>query len=182
MISLLLVSLLAAQPVTVRSTQVRISGTSNLHDWSCQAGTVEPKIQVQPASAGPGLLPTAVTITVRVDSIRCGNDTMDGKLRDALKAAEHPTIHFVLASAQAVDPTGTKLLARGRLTIAGVSRDLAFVARLRRDGGEVEVSGDVPVEMGDYGVSPPTALLGMLVTGRQVVVHFTVSTLIGTQD
>lgn len=180
MFSLLIAGLLAAAPapsqtLVVRSTHLWISGTSNLHDWTCEAPAVHPRIQVEAQGSGPGLLPSAVDLTVPVAAIRCGNDTMDGKLRDALKAAAHPSIEFALTSAQAVSSQGDKVLARGRLTIAGVTRRIGFVAHLTRHGEEVQVQGDVPVEMPDYQVTPPTALFGTLKTGKQVVVHFALS-------
>lgn len=162
----------ASHPLSVRSTRLWISGTSNLHDWSCEAPDTQPRIEVEPAGSGPGLLPSAVDVTVPVATIRCGSDTMDGKLREALGAKSHPTIEFVLTSAQALGAGGEKVLARGRLRIGGVTRTIGFVAHLSRQGDDVEVKGDVPVEMPDYQVTPPTALFGALKTGKQVVVHF----------
>jgi len=174
--TLLLLALLAASPTPQRlsllSAKMSISGTSNLHDWSCDVPQPQPKIDVQPADTPTGLLPSAVALEVPVGAITCGNGTMEGKLRDALDVKHHPNIEFTLASARSLN-RGDKVLARGHLKIAAVGRDIAFVARIQQAGTRVEVAGDVPVQMSDYQVTPPTALMGMLTTGNQVVVHFT---------
>ena len=168
---LLLLPLFAASPspLTARSTQLWVSGTSNVHDWKCDAQSVKTRIEVTDFDSG--VLPSAVEVSIPVGALHCGKSQMDEKLEDALKAKDHPEIDFVLNYARAVNGV-KRLLVEGRLTIAGVTRKVAFLADAASSAGALTVTGRVPVEMSDYGVDPPTALLGMLKTGNQVVVHF----------
>jgi polyisoprenoid-binding protein YceI len=161
----------AVHTVTLHATKVWITGTSNLHDWSCNVRNPNPQIDVQKASVPPGVLPTGVKLVIPVQTLACGNDTMDGKLREALDAEHDPDITFTLTTAKPLG-SGDKVLARGRLHIKATGRDVAFVAHVTVSGGSVQVNADVPVQMSEYGVTPPKALLGMLETGDQVVVHF----------
>ena len=162
---------LAALPLSAHAgTRLWITGTSNLHDWKCEAQTVNTRLEVE-GKLPTGLLPRAVDVTIPVEALRCGESKMDEKLQEALKMKAHPEIHFLLASAKAL-PDGKRVLVEGRLTIAGVERKVALIATLAPSEAGVTVTASLPVEMTDYGVEPPTALFGMLKTGDQVVVHF----------
>lgn len=169
---LLTLSLLSAapSPLTARSTRLWVSGTSNLHDWSCEAQAVKSRVEL--TQVDHGLLPSAVDVAIAVKALHCGNSKMDEKLEEALKAGAHPEIDFVLVRAKALDLAGKRVLAEGQLTIAGVTRKVAFLAEAAPGEDTLTVTGKVPVEMSDYGVDPPTAILGALKTGNQVVVHF----------
>lgn len=174
MLNLLALVLLAAQPAALQPTRAAlwITGTSNVHDWRCDAAAARLETRFVVRADPAGLLPTAVEVTVPVAALGCGNSTMDQKLRDALKMTAHPNIHFTLASAQ---PAGdARVLAKGRLSIAGVERAVALLVSLE-PGQVLTVRGTLPVQMKDFGLTPPTALLGMLETGDQVVVHFELS-------
>src|SRR5437763_1510004 len=97
LIALLALSLSA--PVSPSHTQLWITGTSNLHDWRCDARAEQLRTRID-LDTTAGLPPHAVHIVVPVRALACGNDTMDGKLRDALKEKAAPEISFELDSAR----------------------------------------------------------------------------------
>ncbi len=153
-----------------------IEGTSSLHAWTCEVRQVDGFID---AEAAPAPRVAAAEVSVAVAEIACKNGTMDKKTRKALKAEDHPTIRYVLESAQSLG-TGTdgwfELKTTGRLAMAGAERSLAMTVRGQAlpDGG-FRFVGRTPLRMTDFGVDPPTALLGTLKTGDEVVVRFDVT-------
>jgi hypothetical protein len=42
----------------------------------------------------------------------------------------------------------------------------------RGSDGRLRFTGSYPIDMPEYGITPPTAMFGSLRTGRRVVVHF----------
>src|SRR5918995_6471812 len=94
-------------------------------------------------------------------------------MHKALKVQPHPDITFRLVR---VEPgTAGTLKAIGMLTIAGVEREVALTLKTQRTDATLTVTGDVPILMTDYGIKPPTAMLGMLKTDPKVTVSFDVT-------
>ena len=73
--------------------------------------------------------------------------------------------------------------ATGRLTLAGQTRTVtATLQGSARPDGKLRFTGQLPVTMSDYGIKPPTAMMGTLKTGDAVVVHLDLmAALAGTQ-
>lgn len=146
-----------------------VTGTSSLHDWRCDAGQLVGWIE----GSGEGSLSaiTASQIRVPVSGLECKNGTMNGKMRDALRADAHGTISFTLTAAELA--SGNRVRATGRLTIAGETRSVTTTVQAQiTANGKLRVAGELPVTMSGYGVKPPTAMMGALKTGDDVVVHF----------
>jgi polyisoprenoid-binding protein YceI len=62
---------------------------------------------------------------------------------------------------------------KGKLTIAGVTRDVAFDVQGSRDPhGKYTLIGQAPIKMTHYGIKPPTAMMGTIRTGDDVKVTF----------
>lgn len=169
---------LAVQP----GSKVWIEGTSSLHPWSCTAAAVTGDIQVDSGYASEGItagtkLMHTVRITVPVKEMTCGHDGMNKNMYKALKENEYPTIQYTLGDYDLVpasgDANGFTVKSRGTLTIAGTAKPVSMDVQAHRasDGG-ITVEGREQVVMTEYGVKPPTALLGTIKTGDTVVVHF----------
>lgn len=159
------------------ASTVHIEGTSSLHDWTCTAAKVNGWMDVEAAADGAVAI-ARVEVIVPVRAIDCKNGTMDKKTRNALQADAHPNIRYVLDSAEVLPGTDRhrfSLRAAGRLTVAGAERPLGMmVSAVRLADGRYRFTGQAPLRMSDFGVEPPTALLGTLKTGDQIVVSFDV--------
>lgn len=158
------------------ASTMRIEGTSSLHDWACTAAKVAGTMQMEAATETFAI--SRVEVTVPVRAIDCDNGTMDKKTRDALQADAHPTIRYRLDSAEVLpgtNPPRFSLRAAGRLTVAGTERPLGMMVSVTPlADGRYRFTGEAPLTMSDFGVEPPTALLGTLKTGDRVVVRFDV--------
>lgn len=178
-------SLAQAQSSTVSlavrpDSKLWIEGGSNLHAWSCKASAFDASIVVDPAfakqtSAVPKYL-QRVEIRVPVSNLKCGHGQMDKNLLKALKADEAPTITYILGTFD-VDPAQTtdvvNLKTAGTLRVAGQESGVRMnVSATWLADGSIKAVGTLPILMTDFGVKPPTALLGTLKTDNKVVVKF----------
>lgn len=157
---------------------VRIDGTSNVHGWHCTA----PRYSGTFAATGTGAVPASIerlTFTVPVASIDCNNGTMNGKLRDALKARAHPTIVYTLQTARigAAGANGRfSVESTGQLAIAGQTQPVAMTVQGQSlGGGRYRFTGSTPVSMRSYGIGRITALMGTMRVGERVTVAFDVT-------
>ena len=171
----LVVGAAQAQPLTFASGgMVKIEGTSNVHGWSCDVPQYSGSITGTLEGGTPGAI-SQTTFTIPVAAIECKNGTMNGKLREALKAQQHSTIRFELTGARITPGEGSTfaVAATGRLTIAGQSRSIQMNVQGEALGnGRYRFTGSVPVTMSQYGIKPPTAMMGAMRTGDAVTVTF----------
>lgn len=154
-----------------------VDGTSNKSDWTVHAGELTGGFGVTGSGSDFGL--EAGEITVDSRSIESGKSTiMDRLMRDALKVDEHPTITYVLTSAEpgnAADDGSVTLNTTGELTLTGTTKDIEMaVTGTPAADGTIRFTGSHALKMSDYGMKPPTAMFGSLRTGDDVTVHFDV--------
>jgi hypothetical protein len=153
-------------------------GNSTVRRWSCKAGSFETVVDAAP-DAVAGVLAAQKVVraaTVRVPSreLACGNGVMDEHMLKALRAETHPVIEFRLASYEvARGGDGVQGTLTGTLTLAGVSRTISIPAQARPgDDGVLRVTGAYPLAMPDFGMKPPTLMLGTLKVDPTVTVRF----------
>jgi polyisoprenoid-binding protein YceI len=171
-LSLLLTSeVMAQRPFQLLKAEVSIAGTSNIHDWVSTtervkvAGTYE-------WGADQAFDISALRVTIPVATIKSTKGRiMDNKTYDALQMDQHPDIVFVLRDL--TESKATSLTVKGTLTIAGTSKTVSLTVDRRVDSkGVLTFSGTKALKMTDFGIDPPTALLGTLKTGDDVTVTF----------
>ena len=170
-------------PVSPES-KLWIDGTSNLHEWSCKATSLEATVELDASAAArvsvaPPKALKRVEVKVPVKSLKCNHGGMDGNVYKALKADQSPEISYIMATFEAAQNNLTDdfvLHATGTLTIAGKENTLDMdVKATRLPDGTVKATGVVPIKMTDYGIKPPTAIFGRLKTGDEVKVNFELS-------
>jgi hypothetical protein len=155
-------------------SRIWVEGTSTLHAWTCNAPQINGTLDATSNETGiTGI--TGLTVAVPVSALDCDNGTMNGKLRDALGASG---IGFTLNDARVGNVNNGRFAveANGLLTIRNTTRSYRIAAEGREVGnGQYRFTGSVPITMSDFGVRPPTALLGTIRTGDRVTVHFDVT-------
>lgn len=161
-------------------TSLTIDGTSTVRSWSCEASSfsvaTNPMKGFEEAVLGGQRALETVTLTFAVNGIECGNGTMNGHLRKALDADDHPQIRYRLSKYDiASAESGVLVKADGELMIAGTARPIAMAVTVTRDDdGGIRVRGEQQVKMTDFGVQPPKLMLGTLKVGDVVTVKFDV--------
>jgi len=153
---------------------VGIHGTSNLHNWDEQVVTVTGDGDIDwNADASYDL--NAMNIRMDVHSIKSTEGSMmDKNTYKALKADEHPQITFVLNAPVKSIPVGVHTIAaKIELTIAGVTRTIDMnVTSAASARGNIIFEGAKTINMTDYGIKPPVALLGTMRTGDAITIKF----------
>ncbi len=168
---------LAAQ--TVLQTQVmdiRLNGTSNLHDWEMKAikGQSEALFTVDSKNKVTSL--SKLSFTLPAKNLKSKHNQMDKNTYKALNTDKNPNIIFMLSSAT-ITETGNnnyKLNCSGKLTIAGISKqtDLIATGKYNPSDKTFTVTGSKKMKMTDYNVAPPKALLGTITTGNDITISY----------
>lgn len=163
-------------------SEISFTGTSSVRGFTCKTSTFDAQLSVIPAYASADLRNVArpigaVTVSIPVRSLRCGNSGLETKMLKALKADQNATITFRLdsyevdAGATTTDAFTTKAV--GSLKIAGRERAIDLRVRSERFAdGSVTARGEREILMSDFGITPPTMMLGTIRTGDKVVVKF----------
>lgn len=154
-------------------SSVRIEGTSTLHNWTMEGPSIQGRIDAPHPENWNG--PASAVVTIPVASIKSEHAKMDKLMAEALKAQKFPEIKFEMTSAtpRSANAGAFVLETKGKLTIAGVTRDVSFdVHGTRTAGGKYTLVGQTPIQMSQYGIKPPTAMMGTIKTGDDVKVTF----------
>ncbi|NND05509.1 MAG: YceI family protein [Saprospiraceae bacterium] len=150
--------------------ELTISGTSTLKNWTMQVEEID--ITGQAIYDGDELTGFRdVVVTVDVTDIKSDNEAMDQNTYEALKGDAYPQIQFVLSDDVSVFSQTSNLfmaICQGDFNLAGVSKTISFQAQGRWKGGKMVLTGSRKFNMLDFGVEPPTFLMGANKTGDTV--------------
>ncbi len=151
-------------------SRVWIEGRTTVSRFTCRATRVEGVGEVVPEGT------VQAWLAVPVRAFDCGRPAMNRDLQEALQADRFPAIRFVLGEVAVLEaPTAdsARLEVAGALTIAGTMRTVRFVAGGRLlASGRARLVGSLPLQLTDFNVKPPTALLGLIRVHDQITVHF----------
>lgn len=153
--------------------EVVVSGTSTIHDWEVRStnakGQATFDIKDRQLKNVSGL-----TITIPAESLKSGKSGMDNNTYKALKTKNHPDIIFKLKKVNQIHQTGNlaEVEATGDLTVAGETRnvDLQVTCDLQND--QIVIQGMKSLNMTDFNIEPPVALLGTIKTGDAINISF----------
>lgn len=154
--------------VSNASGTVTIDGTSTIHDWTENVEQFAGSLNAELAE-GKLVKITSANLVVQVTSIKSGKSGMDDNTYKALKAKDHPEITYHLKS---FGVQGNTVALTGSLTIAGVTKTVKFQATYKMENGQLNFSGSHTFKMTDFGIDPPTAVMGTIKTGDEITVNF----------
>lgn len=172
-------ALMAQTKVEVQSVDMTIAGTSTLHDWTSSVNEVyaEGKVTLD-GNQLQGINNLVVTIPVTSIKSDKGSNTMDNKTYKALESDDHPNIVYLLKKVNSMKPAngGYQLDTQGELKIAGGSELINMTVNATVLGnGDIRFEGSKDLKMTDFGIDPPSALLGTIKTGDEITINFTVT-------
>jgi polyisoprenoid-binding protein YceI len=154
------------------NSKLIIEGTSSIHDWEMEAADFKAETLLRIDGNTISEI-SKIEFKTPVSGLKSGKGIMDNKAHDALKKKKFPEIKFALNNSSNVIISDSKTTLTGLLTIAGKSKEVKLTADLDVENQQkFLVSGSVPVRMSDFGIDPPTAMLGAMKTGDDVVVKF----------
>lgn len=157
------------------STSLTVSGTSTLHDWDMKSaqGNCEATITLNAAGALTAL--NALSFSANTTELKSGKGAMDKNAYKALKTDKNPTITYVAATSTVSLISGTDYLVKtnGKLTIAGTTLDAEVTANCKvHPDKTVTVMGSKKLSMKEFGMVPPSFMMGTIKTGNDVTLKF----------
>jgi polyisoprenoid-binding protein YceI len=156
-----------------------LEGSSNVRDWRCDATSLDASVDVDDAMlpvTSAAIRIRRVQVRVPTHALTCGRSQMDHIMYKALHVDDAPECRQIVGRFEVVSteagPRPT-LVMQGTLRIAGRERVVRMPVELEEQpDGTVRAQGALPILMTDYGISPPTALFGVLRTENRIVVKF----------
>jgi hypothetical protein len=154
-------------------SSVIIKGTSSLHDWEEKVEKFNVNLILQFSEKDISGIDHA-HFSCKSGSIVSENSIMTRKTHDALQVEKYPDINFMLVSVDQLTSqngnfSGTLL---GDVTLAGITKRVTILFSGTRIGNKISIKGSKELNMNDYKIKPPTAMLGTLKTGEQITIDF----------
>lgn len=162
----------------VTKSTMTIDGTSNVHEWTSSVTQLKGQgTFVLENNSLKGI--NSLDVSVPVTSIKSSKGSiMDGKTHTALKYKEYSTISYQLVKVDGIEKTttGFRVKTTGNMTIAGVKKSVSLTVdgKLLSDGS-LNFKGSKALKMTDFGIEPPTAMMGAMTVGNDVTVHFDIT-------
>jgi polyisoprenoid-binding protein YceI len=153
------------------TSKVWVDGTSTVRGWKCSATEITSRVSTNDSNDIAGLVDDALVV-IPVGKLECGNGKMNEHMRKALKAEQNANIEFTLNSYK-VD--GASATLNGTLKMAGVSKDVQIPATVTKAGQLVQVKATVPIKMTQWGIKPPSLMMGTMKVRDDVTVGFDVT-------
>lgn len=150
-------------------SRVGFDGKSTLHDFTATTSELEGELEADLSRAGE-----APRARVRVRTARLASDSAkrDEEMRALLAVDQHPTLDFELTRFEPaeVDVAGLRAAgtAHGRLSVRGVTQEMAMPVRLSIDDARrLLVEGEVMLDLTRFQVSVPNKL-GLITMEKEV--------------
>lgn len=151
-----------------KDSRLWLEGTSTVRSYKCAAGKVDVSVIGEPTAA-PAEIVKSASLVVPVAQLDCGNKTMNEHMKKALKADKFQEISWKMAS---YGVQGTAVTVEGSLTIAGKENPITLTGTGTAENGVIRFKGSKKFKMTEFGVKPPTLMLGTMRVGDPVTVSF----------
>ncbi len=145
-----------------------IDGTSTLHDWTSTVEEISGSMNAELEGSKLKKI-RSINLTIQVNSIKSGKSGMDKNTYNALNESEYPTIKFKLKTYSIGE---TMLTLNGELTIAGTTKMIKIRTPYEMKESRIEIEGKYSMQMTDFNIEPPTAVMGTIKTGDDLVIRF----------
>lgn len=159
----------------INKSILTVKGTSSLHDWKMDSEKFNCTVTIK--DSGEKLIISDVTFSCNPTSLKSESSMMDKKAWDALDVKDFTQIKF--ESTQQFDLKATTKRTEGKLEgnllLKGTKKSVSipYTGEIDQTGNFI-VKGDVNIKMSDFGITPPTAIMGTLKTGDNVTISFQV--------
>lgn len=137
-------------------------GETSKHEAVARTSMVTGTMTVNGDSSGYQV--SGITLTVDLNSLHSVDQVVgrnvtqrDSVVMRQLEVQQYPNATFTATSALVPGPVSspTDVTVAGKLTIHGVTKDVSATARTQLVGDKIEVAASLPINMTDYGVTPP---------------------------
>lgn len=154
-----------AQKLSLQSSNIKIDGTSTLHDWTMSSS--------QAAFSGnvSGNAINDVKFVMKATSLKSKESAMDKNAYKSLEVSKYPDITFTTASI----PAGASTIS-GNLTITDVTRNIKFPVNVTKTANGYIIKGSTKLKMSAFGIKPPSFMMGTIKTGDEITISVNLTT------
>ncbi|MDB5252780.1 MAG: YceI family protein [Flaviaesturariibacter sp.] len=156
---------------------VSVTGTSSLHNWEMKSTKASCDAII---TLGVNKISfSSLSFAVPVESLKSGHSTMDKNAYRAMNTKKNAGISFVISSVNSITASSAntyKFNGTGKLTIGGVTKLTPMTATLVYNPADKSFTctGTKTFNMSEYGIKPPTAVLGTIKTGDAISIHYAI--------
>lgn len=171
-------SAIAQKVYQTQVLDIRLKGTSNLHDWEMKAIAGASTVSFVANAGGEITSLSKMSFTLPAKNLKSGHTVMDNNTYKALNTSANPNISFVLTTAtvKALGGNSYQLNCLGNMSIAGTVKqtNLEATAKYNPADKSFVITGVKKMKMTDYNVNPPKALLGTIKTGDEISISYNI--------
>jgi polyisoprenoid-binding protein YceI len=149
LLNLLMSVFFQAPAYDVASSSITYTMKHKLHTWD---GTSK---QVNVASKWNGDKLEQISVLAKVSSFNSGLSSRDSHMIEVLDALTLPNITF---SSKSIKYNGSEILATGKLQFHGVTKEVQFAVKTRKENNQWVYEGEFPVLLESYNVKRPSLL------------------------
>ena len=149
LLNLLMSVFFQAPTYDIASSSITYTMKHKLHAWD---GTSK---QVNVASKWNGDKLEQISVLAKVSSFNSGLSSRDSHMIEVLDALTLPNITF---SSTSIKYNGSEILATGKLQFHGVTKEVQFAVKTRKENNQWVYEGEFPVLLESYNVKRPSLL------------------------
>ena len=161
-----------------KNAKVIVNGKSNVHDWEMTSTGIESQGVFKFNSKDELIGLSVFNFTVLAKSLKSGKSSMDSRTYKSIKADEFPKISYKLTYAEVTMVQANKysIQTTGLLTIAGKTQSISMkVMALVNADQSISCHGAEKLMLTDYGIEPPSFMLGAMKVGNDLIIKFDLS-------
>lgn len=158
-----------------KNNTIKVGGTSNVHDWTMTAKEVESSGIFKFNTRNELTDISSLRFSVVAKSLKSEKTSMDGRTYKSMKADQFPKVTYQLSTATVTMVQDNKyaIQTTGLLTIAGKTQTINMkVMALVNSDRTVSCHGTQKLMLTDYGIEPPSFMLGAMKVGNDLQIRF----------
>jgi len=163
------------QLAAAKNNTIKVEGTSNVHDWTMTAKDVESVGTFKFNTRNELTDISSLKFSVVAKSLKSEKTSMDGRTYKSMKADQFPKVTYQLTAATVTIIQDNKyaIQTTGLLTIAGKTQTISMkVMALVNSDRSISCHGTQKLKLTDYGIEPPSFMLGAMKVGNDLVIKF----------
>ncbi|TDW46466.1 YceI-like domain-containing protein [Flavobacterium sp. 270] len=161
----------AQRNYTVAKSTFEVAGTSNIHDWTMKSTEGNGVVNLTVIDSKIIEI-NSINITLPAESLKSTKTSMDDVAYETLDTKTYKNIKYALKAVNKVNETTWNLT--GTYTIAGTSKDFRTQINVTANNGFFILKGSNQITFADFGMSPPTAALGVVKAGKELTLIFNI--------
>jgi hypothetical protein len=170
--------------LTIQETpEMKIDGDANVRSWDADIEAVDGQLILQnsPELTLDNLTAESIKelrLTIKVEDITSDSRRLTRNLQDYLKGDDYPEITFTLNEVTDIEKENdsAQITAEGVINAAGQDHNVTMnVTATMNNDGSIRFRGEQDLLMTDFGIEPPTAVMGTVRARDEIKISYDVT-------